>query len=86
MTVRLITILFFANALIWTGLLWLADNLAPNLFWYPIGCGLVIGVALYFWAIWTARREGAREALIGFQTPLEDADRILATDPVYAGH
>lgn len=57
MTVRSATLLFFVNALLSFGAIWLVQSFAPGLLWVPILVGSGFAWVLYYLAIRAARRE-----------------------------
>lgn len=57
MTVRFVTTMFFANALVAMCLIWAMNTWNPAFLWYPIATGSTYAWVCYFLAIRAVRRE-----------------------------
>lgn len=75
MTVRSATLLFFVNALLSFGAIWLVQSFAPGLLWVPILVGSVVAWVLFYLVIQATRQEerrGAEAAALRYAADLID--------------
>lgn len=63
MSVRSATLLFFVNALLSFGAIWLVQSFAPGLLWVPILVGSVVAWVLFYLAIRAAERRGYQKGV-----------------------